>query len=60
MPDCPKCGKESGKAVSGWTGGAKASKPMKVERFQCPSCGTSYVAWKDSRTGSVKTMVRKR
>jgi transposase-like protein len=57
--ECPKCGKESGKPAKGWVGGARTSKPMRVQRFECASCGTSYVAWTDSRTGVVKTMTRK-
>jgi len=32
---------------------------MKVERFVCSSCGTSYVAWTDPKTGAVKTMTKK-
>jgi transposase-like protein len=58
-PKCPKCGKEDDKPASSWTGGARTSKPMKVQRFVCTSCGTSYVAWTDSETGAVKTMTRK-
>jgi transposase-like protein len=56
---CPKCGAAGGKPAREWVGGSKTSKPMKVQRFVCPSCGTSYVAWTDSKTGAVKTMVRK-
>jgi len=59
LANCPKCGRENGKPATEWTGGAKTSKPMKVQRFLCPSCGTSYVAWTDSKTGAVKTMTRK-
>ncbi len=59
MAECPKCGKENSKPASAWTGGPKTSKPMKVQRFVCSSCGTSYVAWTDSKTGAVKTMTRK-
>lgn len=58
MPSCPKCGKEN-KSVRSWTGGAKTSRPMTVEKLVCSSCGTSYVAWTDSKTGAVKTMTRK-
>lgn len=42
-----------------WVGGAKTSKPMKVQRFVCSSCDTSFVAWMDSKTGRVKMMTRK-
>lgn len=55
---CPKCGTDN-KPSTQWTGGAKTSKPMKVQRFVCSSCGTSYVSWKDSKTGETKTMTRK-
>lgn len=59
MTKCPKCGTENRKPATEWTGGAKTSKPMKVRRFVCSSCGTSYVAWKDSKTGAEKVMTRK-
>jgi len=59
LPACPKCGKENSEPVAQWTGGARTTKPMKVHRFLCSSCGTGYVAWKDSETGAVKTMTRK-
>ncbi len=60
MPKCPKCGTENKKAASEWVGGAKTSKPMRVERFVCSSCGTSYVAWLDSKTGNLRLMTRKK
>jgi len=56
---CPKCGEENLKPAKEWSGGARTGKPMKVQRFVCASCGTSYVAWTDSKTGAVKTMARK-
>jgi transposase-like protein len=56
---CPKCGKDNKKPVTQWTGGAKTSKPMKVQRFVCASCGTSYVAWLDTKTGEYRAMTRK-
>jgi len=56
---CPKCGGENDKPAREWVGGAKTSKPMKVQRFVCSFCGTSYVAWTCSKTGAVKTMTRK-
>ncbi len=59
MPDCPKCGTRNEKAVTQWTGGAKTTKPMKVQRFVCSSCGTSFVAWTDAKTGAAKAMTRK-
>ncbi len=59
LPECPKCGTENKKPAREWVGGAKTSKPMKVQRFFCSSCGTSFVAWKDSKTGKVKSMTRK-
>ena len=59
LAKCPKCGKGNLKPSSAWVGGAKTSKAMKVRRFVCSSCGTSYVAWTDSKTGAVKTMTRK-
>ncbi|QQG48152.1 MAG: chorismate-binding protein [archaeon] len=59
MPECPKCGAQNKKPVTQWTGGAKTKKPMAVQRFVCGKCGTSFVAWKDSKTGEVKTMTRK-
>jgi transposase-like protein len=58
-PQCPKCGKENEKPAREWVGGLKGSKPMKVQRFMCSFCGTSYVAWRDSETGELKTMTRK-
>jgi predicted nucleic-acid-binding Zn-ribbon protein len=59
LAKCPKCGKENAEPASRWTGGAKTSKPMKVQRFVCSSCETSYVVWKDLKTGAIKTMTRK-
>ena len=59
MPKCPKCGMDNKKPVREWVGGAKTSKPMKVQRFVCASCGTSYVAWLDSKTGGYRIMTRK-
>lgn len=59
MAKCPKCGKGNSGPASAWTGGAKTRSPMKVQRFVCSSCGTSYVTWKDSKTGVVRTMTRK-
>lgn len=59
MARCPKCGLENSKPAREWVGGAKTSRPMKVQRFVCASCGTSFVAWLDSRTGALKTMARK-
>ena len=56
---CPKCGKENRTAAREWVGGDRTSSPMKVQRFVCASCGTSYVTWTDSKTGAVKTMTRK-
>jgi transposase-like protein len=56
---CPSCGTENAKPASAWTGGAKTSKPMKVQRFVCAKCGKSYVAWADSKTGETKVMTRK-
>jgi transposase-like protein len=57
---CPECGKENREPASAWTGGAKTSKPMKVHRYVCHSCGASYVVWEDSKTGAIRTMTRKR
>jgi len=59
LTECPKCGKENRKPAKEWVGGAGTSKPMKVQRVVCASCGASYVAWTDSKTGAVKTMARK-
>ncbi|HLQ06576.1 MAG TPA: hypothetical protein VK126_02345 [Nitrososphaerales archaeon] len=59
MPKCPKCGKENRTPAREWVGGAKTTKPMKVRRFVCSSCGTSFVAWVDSKTGAEKIMTRK-
>ncbi|MDA4125467.1 MAG: hypothetical protein OK438_08520 [Thaumarchaeota archaeon] len=59
MPQCPKCGTENRKPTTEWVGGAKTSKPMKVQRFVCKSCETSFVAWKDSKTGESRSMMRK-
>jgi transposase-like protein len=42
-----------------WVGGAKTSKPMKVQRFVCSSCGTSYVAWMDPKTKEYRIMTPK-
>jgi len=60
LVECPGCGKENRKPASQWVGGAKTNRPMNVHRFVCAFCGTSYVAWTDSKTGAVKTMTRKR
>ena len=60
MIECPSCGKENRKPAREWVGGAKTSGPMNVQRFVCASCGTSYATWTDSKTGAVKTMMRKR
>ncbi len=59
-PKCPKCGTVNEKPVTQWTGGARTSKPMKVQRFVCSSCGTSYVAWMDPKTKEYKVMTRKK
>jgi len=59
LAKCPKCGKENQKPAKEWVGGGRTKKPMKVQRFVCAFCGTSYVAWIDSKTGGVKTMARK-
>lgn len=59
MVRCPKCGEENRTPAREWVGGAKTSKPMVVKRFVCPACGTSYVAWTDSKTGKLKAMARK-
>ena len=59
MAECPKCGKENREPAKEWVGGGSTSKPMNVQRFVCTTCGTSYVAWTDSKTGVVKTMARK-
>jgi transposase-like protein len=59
LPNCPRCGTENSKATSEWTSGADTSKPMKVRRFVCSSCGTSYVVWVDSKTGAERGMTRK-
>lgn len=59
MARCPKCGAENSKPAREWVGGAKTSKPMNVQRYVCSSCGLSFVAWVDSKTGQVKTMTRK-
>jgi len=56
---CPRCGKENRSPARSWVGGARTSKPMKVQRFVCASCGASYVAWTDSKTGAIKIMERK-
>jgi transposase-like protein len=60
MPKCPKCGTDNAKPAREWVGGAMTSKPMKVQRFVCASCGTSYVAWLDSKTGAYRIMTRKK
>lgn len=57
---CASRGKENRKPAREWMGGAKTRRLMNVQRFVCASCGTSYVAWTDSKTGAVKTMTRKR
>ena len=59
MLECPKCGRDNRKPVTQWTGGARTKKPMKVERFICPSCGTGYVAWLDSKSGEHRVMTTK-
>ncbi len=59
MPECPRCGKRNDAPVTRWTGGAKMSRPMKVQRFVCKSCGTSFVAWTDPKTGKTRAMARK-
>lgn len=59
LPRCPKCGTGNSKPAREWVGGAKTSKPKKVQRFICPSCGTGYVEWTDSKTGASKVMARK-
>ena len=59
MAECPKCGKGNSEPAREWVGGAKTKKPMTVKRFVCSSCGTSYVAWTDSKTGMTRTMARK-
>ncbi|HZW85775.1 MAG TPA: hypothetical protein VFE91_07745 [Nitrososphaerales archaeon] len=59
MVKCPKCGTDNAAPANAWTGGAKTKKPMKVQRFVCRSCETSYVAWSDSKTGETKVMTRK-
>lgn len=59
MPKCPKCGTDNERPAKAWVGGAKTSKPMKVERFVCSECGTSYVAWLDSKTRQYRIMTRK-
>ena len=59
MAECPKCGKENSEPAKEWVGGAGTSKPMKVQRVVCASCGASYVVWTDSKTGAVKTKARK-
>ena len=56
---CPQCGKENKKPVTRWTGGANTRRSMKVQRFVCSSCGTSFVAWLDSKTGEYRIMARK-
>jgi transposase-like protein len=60
LPKCPKCGKDNRKSVSEWVGGAKTKEPMDVKRYICSSCGTSYVAWLDSKTEEYRIMTRKR
>ncbi|HKT21213.1 MAG TPA: hypothetical protein VJR06_01125 [Nitrososphaerales archaeon] len=59
MVKCPKCGRDNATAVSEWVGGAKTKRPMGVSRFVCSSCGTSYAAWTDSKTGETRVMARK-
>ena len=59
MPKCPKCGTQNRKPVRGWVGGARTKNPMNVQRFVCTSCGTSYVAWLDKKTGELRLMTRK-
>lgn len=59
MSKCPKCGKANTKPASAWVGGKGTKSPMAVERFVCSSCGTSYVAWLDAKTGKTKVMARK-
>jgi hypothetical protein len=59
LPHCPKCGSENKKPANEWVGGAKTYKPMKVQRFVCAARGTNFVAWKDSKTGEIKSMARR-
>ncbi|MDV3294160.1 MAG: hypothetical protein LYZ70_07800 [Nitrososphaerales archaeon] len=59
MAECPKCGKNNAKPASEWVGGRATRSQMAVKRFVCISCGTSYVAWRDSKTGKMKSMTRK-
>jgi transposase-like protein len=54
---CPKCGKENPSPAREWTGGKKPEGDMKVQRFVCSSCATSFVAWVD-RTGKFRVMTR--
>ncbi len=58
MVKCPKCGEENPEPAKEWIGGKGTSKPMRVQRFVCASCRTSYVAWED-KSGKLKTMMRK-
>ena len=60
MAKCPSCGKDNAKPASVWVGGKGTKKSMAVRRFVCSSCGTSYVAWLDPKTGEMKTMTKKR
>ncbi len=59
MPKCPKCGVANEKEAGGWTGGAKTRSPMKVSKYVCSSCGTSFVAWTDAKTKETRVMARK-
>jgi len=40
VPEVRQGEQEAGKGVGG---GARTRKPMRVQRFVCASCGTSYV-----------------
>ena len=52
-----KCGAENSKPASRWTGGKGTKEPMKVQRYVCSSCGSSFVSRVDS-AGKVKTVAR--
>ncbi len=58
MVRCPNCGTEVAEPTGNWTGGSKTRKPMKVQKFVCTSCGTTFVSWRDSKTGEVRAMAR--
>jgi transcription elongation factor Elf1 len=59
VPECPECGTENLEPARAWVGGAGTKKPMKVGRYVCSSCGTSYVGWIDPKTGGFRTMAKK-